>query len=143
MGIRVSMPMFEAKLTKAYKTFVKHTILDLGHALLTHHEAPRIHKPHECHLESSREHLGASCGPSGSHLGAIWGARGSFPGPHRSHLGAIWGSCGSFPGPHGSLLAFPKKCSGRTIQQHPQRLTIQPQVIILQPGLAECAKPLK
>ena len=39
---------------------------------LTHHEAPRMHKPHECHLEGSREHLGASCGPPGSHLGVLW-----------------------------------------------------------------------
>ena len=53
--------MFEVNLKKGYKTCVKHTILNLGHALLTHHEAPRIHKPHECHLEGSWEHLGASC----------------------------------------------------------------------------------
>ena len=50
---------------------VKHTILDLGQALLTHLEAPRIHEPHEGHPESSWEHLGASCGPSGSHLGVL------------------------------------------------------------------------
>ena len=31
-----------------------------------------MHKPHECHLEGSREHLGASCGPPGSHLGVLW-----------------------------------------------------------------------
>ena len=36
-----------------------------------------------------------------------------------------------------------KTYEGRTTEQHLQRLTIQPQVIILQPGLAECAKPLK
>ena len=69
MGFKVSRSMFEAKLKNAYKTLVKRIILDLGHALLTHHGAQRIHKPHECHLESSWEHLGASCGPSGSHLG--------------------------------------------------------------------------
>ena len=63
--------MFEGKLKKAYKTCVKHTICDLGHALLTHHEAPRIHKPHKCHLEGSGKHLGASCWPSGSHLGVL------------------------------------------------------------------------
>ena len=63
--------MFEGLLKKAYNTCVKHTILDLGHALLTHLEAPRIHKPHEGHPEGSWEHLGASCGPSGSHLGVL------------------------------------------------------------------------
>ena len=63
--------MFEGKLKKAYKTSVKHTICDLGRALLTHHEAPRIHKPHEGHPEGSEDHLGASCGPSGSHLGVL------------------------------------------------------------------------
>ena len=67
----MSMSMFEGKLKKTYKTCVKHTICDLGHALLTHPEAPRIHKPHECHLEGSWEHLGASCWPSGSHLGVL------------------------------------------------------------------------
>ena len=82
--------MFEAKLKQTYKTCVKHTILDLGHALLTHHEAPRIHKPHECHLEGSWDHLGASCGPSGSHLEAIWGPSWG----HLGNLGAIWTSCG-------------------------------------------------
>ena len=61
MGFRMSRSMFEGKLNKAYKTIVKHTILDLGHALLTYHEAPRIHKPHEVHLEGSWEPLGASC----------------------------------------------------------------------------------
>ena len=75
--------MFEGLLKKAYKTSVKHTILDLGHALLTHPEAPKIHKLHEGHPEGSWEHLGASCGPS--------------------HLEAIWGSCWCFLGLHGSL----------------------------------------
>ena len=51
--------MFEGKLKKAYQTYVKHTICDLGHALLTHHEATRIHKPHECHLEGSWQHIRA------------------------------------------------------------------------------------
>ena len=60
------------KLKKAYKTSVKHTILNLGYALLSHHDAPKIHKPHERHLEGSREHLGASCGPPWSHLGVLW-----------------------------------------------------------------------
>ena len=69
--------MFEGKLKKAYKTCVKHTILDLVQDLLTHHEAPRIHKPHECHLEGSWEHLGASCGPSGSNLGILLGLSGA------------------------------------------------------------------
>ena len=64
----MSRSVFEGKLKKTYKTSVKHTILDLGHALLTHLEAPRIHEPHEGHPEGSWEHLGASCGPSGSHL---------------------------------------------------------------------------
>ena len=64
--------MFEGKLNKAYKTSVKHTIIDLGQALLTHHEAPRIHKPHECHPDSSWERRGASCGLSGIHLGVLW-----------------------------------------------------------------------
>ena len=71
MTFRVSRLTFEGLLKKAYKTCVKHTILDLGHALLTHLEAPRIHKLHEGHPEGSWEHLGASCGPSGSHLGVL------------------------------------------------------------------------
>ena len=79
--------MFEVKLKKPYKTCVKHTILNLGHALLTHHEAPRIHKPHKCHLEGSWEHLGASCGPSGGHLGAILGSCGGLPG---AFMGPFW-----------------------------------------------------
>ena len=57
---------------QAYETNVNHIIRDVKHALLTHHEAPRMHKPHECHLEGSREHFGASCGPPGSHLGVLW-----------------------------------------------------------------------
>ena len=73
MGFRMPRSMFEAKLKKAYKTLRRHIILDLGHALLTHHEAQRIHKPHECHLDGSWEHLGASCGPSGNNLGVFWG----------------------------------------------------------------------
>ena len=113
--------MFEGKLKKAYKTCVKHTILNLGHALLTHHEAPRIHKPHECHPEGSWEHLGASCGPSGSHLEVLW----ELPGASWEHSG------------HSTT------CLGRAIQQNSQPFTSQPQVFILQPGLAECAKPLK
>ena len=113
--------MFEGRLKKAYKTCVKHTILNLGHALLTHHEAPRIHKPHECHLESSWEHLGVSCGPFGTHLEVLW----ELPAASWEHSG------------------LSKTCLGRTIQQHPPPLTIQPQVLILQPGPAECAKPLK
>ena len=56
----MSRSVFEGKLNKAYKTIVKHTILDLGHALLTHHEAPSMHTPHKCHLE-------ASWAPSTSH----------------------------------------------------------------------------
>ena len=82
------------KLKKAYKTFVKHTILYLGHALLTHHEAPRIHKLHECHLDGSWDHLGASCCPPGSHLGAIWGPSGG----HLGHLGVLWGPSRDFMG---------------------------------------------
>ena len=73
MGFRMSMAMLDVNFKKAYKTSVKHTILNLGYALRTHHEAPRTHKPHECHLEGPWEHLGASCGPSGSHLGVLWG----------------------------------------------------------------------
>ena len=71
--------MFEGKLKKRYKTYVKHTICNLGHALLTYHEAPRVHKPHECHLDGSWKHLAASCSPSGSHLGISLG-----------HSGASW-----------------------------------------------------
>ena len=63
--------MFEGLLNKTYKTCVKQTILDLGHALLTHLEAPRIHKPHEGQPEGSEEHLGASGGPFGSNLGVL------------------------------------------------------------------------
>ena len=61
--------MFEGKLKKDYKTSVKHTICDLGHALLTHHYAPRMYKTQKSHLEGSWMHLGASCLPPGSHLG--------------------------------------------------------------------------
>ena len=54
--------MCAGELNKAYKAFVKHTIRDLVQAMLTHHEATRIRKPHEeGHLESSWERLGASC----------------------------------------------------------------------------------
>ena len=59
-----------------YKICVKHSILNLGHALLPHYEAPIINKPHEYHLEGSWGHLGASSEPSGGNLGAscsIWG----------------------------------------------------------------------
>ena len=61
MVFKVSKLMFEGQLKKAYKTSVKHTIIDLGHALLIHHEALRIHKPNACHLECSWDHLGATC----------------------------------------------------------------------------------
>ena len=67
----MSKLMFDGLLKKAYKTCVKHIILDLGHVPLTHPEAPRVHKLHEGHPEGSWEHLGASCGPSGSHLGVL------------------------------------------------------------------------
>ena len=83
--------MFEGKLKTTYKTNVKHTILDLGQALLTHHEAPRIHKPYECHLEGSWEHLGASCWLPGSHLGVLW----ELP---RGLIGAIWEPSGGLVG---------------------------------------------
>ena len=91
MGFTVSRSMFEVKLTKAYKTNVKHTILDLGHALLTHHEATRIHKPHQCHPEGSREHLGASFGPSGNHLEVLWELLDTSWELSGSHLGVLWG----------------------------------------------------
>ena len=78
----MSRSTFEGKLEKTNKTCLKLSILDLGHALLTHHEAPRIHKSHECHLEGSWEHLGA---------------------PHIDHMGAIWGSRLDFLGRRGSL----------------------------------------
>ena len=61
--------MFEGKLKQTAKTIVKHTILNVGHALLTHHEAPRTHKLHECDMEGSSEQLGVSCETSGCHLG--------------------------------------------------------------------------
>ena len=78
------------KLKKAYKTVVKHTIIDFVQALLTHHEAPRIHKPHECHLEGSWEHLGASCGLPGAHLGVLWELPGASSEPSGSRLGVLW-----------------------------------------------------
>ena len=110
IGFKVSRLMFEVKLEKPYKTCVKHTILNLGHALITRYEAPRMHKPHECHLEGSGEHLGASCGPPGSHL----------------------------------VVEVSHACIKALLKNNPTTpLTIQPQALILQPGLAECAKPLK
>ena len=86
----MSKSVFEGKLKKAYKTNVKHTILDLGHALLTHHEATRIHKPHQCHPEGSREHLGASFGPSGNHLEVLWELLDTSWELSGSHLGVLW-----------------------------------------------------
>ena len=86
----MSRSVFEGKLTKPYKTCVKHTILDLGHALLTHHEATRIHKPHQCHPEGSREHLGASFGPSGNHLEVLWELLDTSWELSGSHLGVLW-----------------------------------------------------
>ena len=65
--------MFEGLLKKACKTYVKHTILDLGHALLTHPEAPRIHELHEGHPEGS---WGASWGL----MWAIWKSSGGLVG---------------------------------------------------------------
>ena len=97
----MSRSVFEGKLNKAYKTCVKHTILDLGHALLTHDEAKIIHKPHQCHSEGSRKHLGASFGPSGNHLEVVWELLDTSWELSGSHLGA----CGSFPGIHESLPA--------------------------------------
>ena len=79
----------------AYTTSVKHTNLDFVEALLTLHEAPRIYKPHECHLEGSWEHLGASCGPSGSHLGVLWELPGALSEPSGSRLGVLWELKGS------------------------------------------------
>ena len=82
--------MFEVKLKKPYKTCVKHTILNLGYALLNHREAPRTHKPHECHLEGPWGHLGASCGPSGGHLNPSEGHQGVLWGPSRGFMGDFW-----------------------------------------------------
>ena len=82
--------MFKGKLKKAYQTYVKHTILDLVQALLTHNEAPRIHKPHECHLEGSWERLGASCGPPGSHLVVLWVLPGTSSDTSGSRLWVSW-----------------------------------------------------
>ena len=104
----MSKSMFEGKLTQTYNTSVKYTILDLGHALLTHHEATRIHKPHQCHPEGSREHLGASFGPSVKHLEALWGLLDTSWELSGSHLGVLW----ELSGIHGSLQAFEKQMSG-------------------------------
>ena len=57
---------------KHYKTSVKSTIRDLGRALLDPPRGAKNAQAHECHLEGSREHLGASCGPPGSHLWILW-----------------------------------------------------------------------
>ena len=135
----MSRTKFEAKCVKTDKTSVKQPILDLGHALLTRHATPRMHKPHECHLEGSWGHLGASCGPYGSHLGVLWQLPGASWEPSGSHPGVLW----ELPGASWEPSGLSKTCVRKTIQQHPQPLTIQPRVIILQPGLAECAKLLK
>ena len=112
----MSRSVFEGKLKKAYKTCVKHTILDLGHALLTHHEATRIHKPHQCHPEGSREHLGASFGPSGNHLEVLWELLDTSWELSGSHLVVLWELSGNSWKPS----SFSKTCFGRTIHQHPQ-----------------------
>ena len=143
--------LFEVNFKKAYKTYVKHTILNLVYALLNHHEAPRTHKPHECHLEGPWGHLGASCGPSGGHLSLSGGHQGVLWGPSRGFMGAFW----QFNN---------KKCKPRLMQtcrfytnvspntqphgSKPSEFVIaschfQQELIILQPGPAECAKPLK
>ena len=77
MTFRVSRLLFEGLLKKAYKTMIKHNIIDLEQPLLTRHAAPRIHKHHGCYLEGSKERLKASCGPSGSHLGPSEGLVGA------------------------------------------------------------------
>ena len=72
MRFRLPRSMLTGQLKTQYKTSVKRTIRDLGHSLLTHHGAPRMHKPHECHLEGSWKHLGASSEPPASYLGLLW-----------------------------------------------------------------------
>ena len=111
---RVSRLPFEGLLKKAYKTCVKHTILDLGHALLTHLEAPRIHKLHEGHPEGSWEHLGASCGPSGNHLWSSWELSGTSSEPYGNHSKVLR----ELSGPHGSLLAFTKNVWEEASETH-------------------------
>ena len=85
MGFRMSRSMLEGTLKQAYHTCVKHTSLDLGHALLTHHEAPRIH---------SRVSPGGLLGTSWGLTWAIWEQSG--------------GPVGAFSGPHGNLLEIQK-----------------------------------
>ena len=81
------------------KTSVQLTIFDLGHALLTHRDAHRMHETHEPHLEGSWVHLGASCWPSWKHLG----------------------SCGGLPGPHGSINMHTKQCKFNNLNVQAQK----------------------
>ena len=101
---------------KSLQNRVKHTILDLGHALLTYNEATRIHKPHECHPEGSREHLRVSFGTSGNHLEILWELLDNSRKLSWSHLGVLWELSGDSWEPS----SFKKTCFGRTIHQHPQ-----------------------
>ena len=136
----MSRSVFDGKLKKAYKTRVKHTILDLGHALLTHHEATRIHKPHQCHPEGSREHLGASCGPSGNHLEVLWELRDTSSELSGNHLGVSWKLSGDSWEPP----SFSKNIFQENDTTTSSNFTMQPQdFFTVQPGLAECAKPLE
>jgi len=67
--------MSEGKLHKMCKTYARSTIRDLGHALQTHHDAPRMHKPHQCHLKAPGRTLGPHVGiwdPYGGLVGASW-----------------------------------------------------------------------
>ena len=136
-------------------------IWEASGSIWKHLEAPGRHQAASGHIW---RHLGSTWEACGKHLGGIWEASGSTweafgkhlgasgkhlesPGRYlggtweaSGHLGAIWGPSEGLVGDFmGAFWQF-KNILGKS---HPQPLTIQPQVFILQPGLAECAKPLK
>ena len=78
-----------------------------------------------------------------SFTNVTWRVPGHMFGPRVGHLGAIWKSCRCLPEASWEPFGTSKTFYGRAIQHRSQRLTIQPQNFIFQPGPAECAKPLK
>ena len=163
----MSTSVFQGKLKKAYKTCAKLTFWgceiwnvkisvwreaqqSLQNLCETHNSRfgtcsanpPRGNK----NTQASPMSPGGLQGASWGFIWAIWEPSGSLVGASRHLMGAIWEPSGGLVGAiRGCMGAFKhlKNMFRENNTSTPLTFTIQQEDIILQPGLAECAKPLK